>query len=345
MAPSNSERNKNRGRGKVLGPCISGQSWLCPEIGHHLVTAVGVVGVVLQAAVTRGARSEVPTVTTRHRSHHGSGTMLSTLAFAWERACMVIYGGWVFGNALNHPKKFLTLTYWTMCLYVMYFTIDKASPHATVLTPLLHGVAFTGSISVMVGYAVMAFFGAAHHGSWYAWEAAMSKLNNLPHRTFGEKLAANLFVHAWPVVAVAVDLWLSWEPLSNIYAQVAHRNAATGWAVSIWFSVGFFCFGQTWQKLTFKARGAGNGKNEGEGEGGDVDKKAGKNEVEGAPVGSQGDVVDRYQAPPSVRNWLGRSDDFLFSLLVKLSGTAVALFVNAWLLPRLFRTAGHCEIG
>ena len=142
--------------------------------------------------------------------------MLSTLAFAWERACMVIYGGWVFGNALNHPKKFLTLTYWvhtapptampltppghdardnprrltvepltayprdlalqTMCLYVMYFTIDKASPHATVLTPLLHGVAFTGSISVMVGYAVMAFFGAAHHGSWYAWEAAMSKV-------------------------------------------------------------------------------------------------------------------------------------------------------------------------
>ena len=63
-----------------------------------------------------------------------------------------------------------------MCLYVMYFTIDKASPHATVLTPLLHGVAFTGSISVMVGYAVMAVFGAAHHGSWYAWEAAMSKV-------------------------------------------------------------------------------------------------------------------------------------------------------------------------
>lgn len=63
-----------------------------------------------------------------------------------------------------------------MCLYVMYFTIDKASPHAAVLTPLLHGVAFTGSISVMVGYAVMAVFGAAHHGSWYAWEAAMSKV-------------------------------------------------------------------------------------------------------------------------------------------------------------------------
>lgn len=121
--------------------------------------------------------------------------------------------------------------------------------------------------------------------------------------------------------------------------------------------LGFFCFGQTWQKLTFKARGAGNGKNEGEGGDGDEaevskrtraqlkDKKAGKKEVDAAPDGAQGDVVDRYQAPPSVRNWLGRSDDFLFSLLVKLSGTVVALLVNAWLLPRLFRMAGHCEAG
>ena len=56
-----------------------------------------------------------------------------------------------------------------------------------------------------------------------------------------------------------------------------------------------------------------------------------------------GDVVDRYQAPPSVRNWLGRGDDLLFSLLVKLSGTVVALSVNSWLLPRLFRMAGQCE--
>ena len=63
-----------------------------------------------------------------------------------------------------------------MCLYVLYFTIDKASPYAAMLVVPLHGVAFTGSISVMVGYAVMAIFGSTHHGSWYRWEAAMSKV-------------------------------------------------------------------------------------------------------------------------------------------------------------------------
>ena len=55
------------------------------------------------------------------------------------------------------------------------------------------------------------------------------------------------------------------------------------------------------------------------------------------PSGKGSDTVERYQADPGVRRWFGRNDDFLFSLLIKLSGTAVALVVNAvFVVPRLF---------
>ena len=186
-------------------------------------------------------------------------------------------------------------------------------------------------------------------------------MNNIPQRTFGETLVSNLVVHVWPVVAVAVDLWLSWSPLSNIYYQTANLSSALGWAASTWFCigtsydprsisrtsslarpsspslfVGFLCFGQTWQKLTFKARGTD--KSTAVGEETDTADKSARAVHEGAV----GDVVDRYQAPPSVRNWLGRGDDFLFSLLVKFSGTCVALLVDSWLLPRLFRLTEQC---
>ena len=240
----------------------------------------------------------------------------SVYAWLWERLCCGACACYVFGNALYHPAKFYTLTFWSLCLYACYHSVDKASPFAAPLVVLLHGVAFTGSISVFFGYGLMAAFGRAHHGSWYKWENAICKLNKVPIDPFSVKLAKNVFVHCWPVAAMAVDLWLSFPQLNACYAAAAAAlaraggDAAARLLLRVWFCLGYFCFGNAWQALTFSLRPGVRGK----------------------------DVVERYQASPNVRKWGGRNDDKLFALLIKLSGTAVALVINVtWVLPLLFR--------
>lgn len=229
------------------------------------------------------------------------------LATLWSGTCCGAYSAWLIYNAVNHPGKFLTLTYWTLCVHVLYHAIDKSTTWARLCVLMLHGVAWTGAISVFIGYGVMAWFGSWHHGSWLAWENAMCRLNNVPIDPFPVKLVKNLFVHAWPVVAMFVDLQLSWPALNRIYSSLSGPAA---WVGVAWVQLGFFCFGNAWQKLTCSVRPSGKGT----------------------------DTVERYQADPAVRKWLGRNDDFLFSLLVKLSGTAVALLINTiWVLPLLFR--------
>ena len=66
------------------------------------------------------------------------------------------------------------------------------------------------------------------------------RLNNIPLDSFPVKLLKNVFVHAFPVVAMAIDLHLSWPALSTLYSSLVGpaRTVAL-----VWFNLGFFCFG------------------------------------------------------------------------------------------------------
>lgn len=65
------------------------------------------------------------------------------------------------------------LTYWTLLLHCVYFTVDKASPDARAAVYLLHGFSFCGAIAVFVGYMFISICGGIHFGSWLIWENAV----------------------------------------------------------------------------------------------------------------------------------------------------------------------------
>ena len=53
------------------------------------------------------------------------------------------------------PGYYQHLTYWTLMLHTVYFTVDKESPDAKYAIYLLHGFSFCGAIAVFVGYALI----------------------------------------------------------------------------------------------------------------------------------------------------------------------------------------------
>ena len=160
----------------------------------------------------------------------------------------------------ERPKLFLPvyaagyyqhLTYWTLLLHTVYFTVDKESPDAKYATYLLHGFSFCGAIAVFVGYALISICGGIHFGSWLVWENAVGA--HAGTVTSGRTLTACLiqksYEHVWPVIAVLVDTVLSKKALQRVYAGVGK------WRFLCLAMGSFFALGSAWEAIAANNKG------------------------------------------------------------------------------------------
>jgi hypothetical protein len=143
--------------------------------------------------------------------------------YAFERFCLITYAVPLFYVAITNPGYWQHLTYWTLSLHTIYFTVDKASPYASSAIYLLHGMSFCGAMAVFMGYAFISLGGIYRFGSWIVWENAIGREAGtvLHDRPFSEAAPKKIYEHLWPVFAAVIDSWLSRDVLKRAYAGCA----------------------------------------------------------------------------------------------------------------------------
>ena len=57
-------------------------------------------------------------------------------------------GAWAFCQAMWATNLYYHLTYWTLMVHVMYFSIDKSSPNSRLAAQVMQGMSFCGAFSV-----------------------------------------------------------------------------------------------------------------------------------------------------------------------------------------------------
>jgi hypothetical protein len=137
------------------------------------------------------------------------------------------------------------LTYWTLLLHCIYFTVDKESPSARPAIYLLHGFAVCGAMAVFVGYAFISICGGIYFGSWLEWENAVGK--HAGTVTAGRSLTTCTlqkgYEHVWPVIAVLLDARLSEDVLKRVYM------GAGRWRNLCQAMCSFFILGSVWEAV------------------------------------------------------------------------------------------------
>lgn len=177
---------------------------------------------------------------------------MPTSAYYFERFCLFTYLPFLSYTALTNPGYFMHLTYWTLCLHTVYFTVDKSSPNATGAIYLLHGASFAGAIAVFIGYSFISFGGIYRFGSWLAWENAVGARAGtvVKDRGIVELCVQKFYEHAWPVIAALIDLRLSKPDLIKAFAGAAPKRTTL-------LAVGsYLAFGTVWEQLS---KGVGKG--------------------------------------------------------------------------------------
>tara|TARA_B110001452_G_scaffold160789_1_gene133829 strand:- start:2323 stop:3081 length:759 start_codon:yes stop_codon:yes gene_type:complete len=179
---------------------------------------------------------------------------MTAASYWFERFCFLSFAAPCFYMALLKPGYYHHLTYWTMMVHTVYFTIDKSSPHSWAATWLLHGVSFCGAFAVLFAYAVICIFGSNYWGSWLVWENAIGAYAGTVQRPrpLYETLAQKLLEHAWPVVAILVDTALSRAELKRIYA---------GWRPKVALALGmgsYFAYATIWENCMAKGGAGGD---------------------------------------------------------------------------------------
>jgi hypothetical protein len=186
-----------------------------------------------------------------------------------------------FGYALFEPAAYNFLTYWTLLLHVVYFSVDKASPHAAAPVRLLHGMSLVGGIAVFLGYAVLSLVGILHWGSWSEWarqitltgeirgakpvcrmrhslaclvtsrsrDAPLALVAGNVPRAFHLQAIEKSWEHAWPVIAHVLDCRVNRAELQRCYGR-ARRLPSTLCAVG-----SFLAFATCWEQLTVRSSG------------------------------------------------------------------------------------------
>lgn len=177
---------------------------------------------------------------------------MTALGYAFERLCWLSYAPFLLHTALNNPGYFGHLTYWTLTLHAVYFTVDKASPHSSGAIYLLHGASFAGAIAVFIGYSFISIGGMYRFGSWLAWENAVGARAGTVHhdRGLAELVVQKAYEHVWPVVAALLDAHYNREHLVRAFAG-ARPLRTTLLAVG-----SYLAFGTVWEQVM---KGTGKG--------------------------------------------------------------------------------------
>tara|TARA_B100000795_G_scaffold218037_1_gene172076 strand:+ start:140 stop:835 length:696 start_codon:yes stop_codon:yes gene_type:complete len=139
------------------------------------------------------------------------------------------------------------LTYWTLMVHVMYFSIDKSSPNSRLAAQVMQGMSFCGAFGVMLAYSFICVFGSQHWGSWLEWENAVGTYMGTiaAPRSLTALGAQKFFEHYWPPMALVLDARLSSVELRRIYA-------GAGWSRKRGFAVAmgtYFAYVTLWENV------------------------------------------------------------------------------------------------
>ena len=170
---------------------------------------------------------------------------MSAAGYWFERFCFLMYSAHVLYSALTNPNLFGHLTYWSLCLQVVYFSIDKSSPTAATTVYFVQGTAIIGALAVMLGYTTMALGGIYRFGSYVTWENAIGHnagtiaADRAPYIVYAQKF----YEHYWPVAVLLVDKALNHAALVRVYA-----GAKPGYAAAVGMA-GYLLLGSIWEHL------------------------------------------------------------------------------------------------
>ena len=129
---------------------------------------------------------------------------MGSAGYVFERFVMLTYFVYIFWHALKNPKNYSFLTFWTLVLHVLYFSIDKASPVAGAATRLLHGMSFVAAVAVLAAYSQMAVAGSLYWGSFYEWERQIGLAIGVSVEPDLWMYLRKAYEHIWPVLALLI---------------------------------------------------------------------------------------------------------------------------------------------
>jgi hypothetical protein len=172
-------------------------------------------------------------------------------AYLFERFCMLSFIVPCFYMALVYPGYYQHLTYWTLLVHCLYFTVDKGSASARGAIYLLHGLSFCGAFAIGVGYSIISLCGGLYWGSWLTWENAVGAAAGTvtTPRELTPCLIQKLYEHAWPIVAVLVDIRLSKSSLQKVYAGAPQKLCL------LWGLASFLLVGSVWEVAAAAKKG------------------------------------------------------------------------------------------
>ena len=173
--------------------------------------------------------------------------------YAWERFCFLSFAPLLVWTAATNLPYFGHLTYWTLALHAVYFSVDKSSPHAKPAIYLLHGASFSGAMAIFMAYAAICVGGKYKFGTWLEWEMAVGKRAGTTKwgDSFEIVVFQKSFEHIWPVIALLVDAMLSKDTLTAAIGGLP-KFRTTALAVA-----SFLAFGTLWEQ-TQKTVGKGS---------------------------------------------------------------------------------------
>lgn len=179
----------------------------------------------------------------------------SPASYVFERFCLLSFAVPVMWTALKKPLYFGHLTYWTLGLHTVYFTVDKASPYAKVAIYLLHGASFCGAMAVFMGYSFISVGGMYRFGTWIAWENAVgAAAGTVTHdRPFSECAPMKLYEHLWPLIALILDARLSRASLEAVY-----QNAWPKLTMAVGLGL-YLGYATCWESYSKATKGADKG--------------------------------------------------------------------------------------
>ena len=173
----------------------------------------------------------------------GAVTPMGGAGYVFERFVMLTYFSYTFWNALENPKNYSFLTFWTLLLHLLYFSIDKASPKVGTATRLLHGMSLVAAVAVLAAYSQMAVAGSLYWGSFYEWERQVGlAVGKSATPGWWDMHLRKAYEHIWPVLALLIDARLNRADLQRCYRGCS-RTFRTALATGCYLVLGL-----TWEQ-------------------------------------------------------------------------------------------------